>query len=160
MADPEEPTIKERFFMWRSGVAMWSEHRWLGLGPGGVKREFPNYALPAAVKKRTGHVHNTPLQILVERGVVGLAAWLWIWAAFYRGAIRVFRQLPGDANRGRALVAGSVAAVTGFLVGGLSEYNFGDSEVVMIAWAVMAFPFAVERELGRRSPPSAGPRVT
>jgi O-antigen ligase len=161
MADPDEPTIKERFFMWRSGVAMWSDHRWLGLGPGGVKREFPNYALPAAVKKRTGHVHNTPLQILVERGAVGLAAWLWIWAAFYRGAIRAFRRLPGDATRARALVAGSIAAVTGFLVGGLSEYNFGDSEVVMIAWAVMALPFAVERELCRRSPPPcSGPRTT
>jgi hypothetical protein len=25
--------------------------------------------------------------------------------------------------------------IVGFLVGGLSEYNFGNSEVVMIAWA-------------------------
>jgi len=35
-------------------------------------------------------------------------------------------------------VTGSLAAVTGFLVAGLSEYNFGDSEVVMLAWAVVA----------------------
>ena len=46
-------------------------------------------------------------------------------------------------TRERALVAGSVAAVTGFLVAGLSEYNFGDSEVVMVAWAVMALPWAL-----------------
>jgi hypothetical protein len=32
----------------------------------------------------------------------------------------------------------------GFLVGGLSEYNFGDSEVVMVAWALMALPWAVD----------------
>jgi len=43
---------------------------------------------------------------------------------------------------GRAVVAGSIAAITGFLVAGLTEYNFGDSEVVMIAWAIMALPFA------------------
>ena len=38
-------------------------------------------------------------------------------------------------------MVGSLAAITGFLVAGLTEYNFGDSEVVMVAWATMALPF-------------------
>jgi O-antigen ligase len=63
------------------GLTMWRRHPVLGLGPGGVKREYESYALPEAVKKRTSHVHSTPLQILVEHGVLGLAAWQWIWAA-------------------------------------------------------------------------------
>ena len=130
--------------MWRSGLAMWRQHPALGVGPGGVKREYERYALPEAVKKRTGHVHNTPLQILVERGVLGLAAWLWIWAAFFARGIGLLRRLPVDAARERALVAGSVAAIVGFLVAGLSEYNFGDSEVVMVAWALMALPWTAE----------------
>ena len=66
----------------------------LGLGPGGVKREYPRFALPEAFKKRTGHVHNTPLQILVERGLIGLAAWLWIWVAFYVARGPVLRGSP------------------------------------------------------------------
>ena len=78
MADPDEAGIKERVYMWRSGAAMWRERPLLGWGPGGVKREYSRYALPEAYKQRTGHVHNTPLQILVERGVLGLAAWLAI----------------------------------------------------------------------------------
>jgi hypothetical protein len=41
-------------------------------------------------------------------------------------------------------VVGSLAAIASFLVAGLSEYNFGDSEVVMVAWALMALPWAVE----------------
>jgi O-antigen ligase len=144
MADPDDPTFRERIFMWRSGLTMWKEHPWLGIGPGGVKREYARYALPEAVKKRTGHVHNTPLQILVERGVLGLAAWLAIWAAFYARAIGLLRRLASGAQLERALVVGSLAAITGFLIGGLSEYNFGDSEVVMVAWAIMALPSAVE----------------
>jgi O-antigen ligase len=143
MADPDDPTLRERIFMWRSGLTMWQEHPWLGIGPGGVKREYASYALPEAVKKRTGHVHNTPLQILVERGVLGLAAWLAIWVAFYARAIRLLRRLPSGAQLERALVVGSLAAITGFLIGGLSEYNFGDSEVVLVAWALMALPWAV-----------------
>jgi O-antigen ligase len=144
MADPDDPTFRERTFMWRSGLTMWKEHPWLGIGPGGVKREYASYALPEAVKKRTGHVHNTPLQILVERGILGLAAWLTIWAVFYARTIRLLRRLPSGAQLERALVVGSLAAITGFLIGGLSEYNFGDSEVVMVAWAIMALPSAVE----------------
>jgi len=35
----------------------------------------------------------------------------------------------------RALVAGSIAAISGFLVAGMSEHTFGDSEVVMLTWA-------------------------
>ena len=147
MGNPDDPTVKERVYMWRSGLAMWRRHPVLGLGPGGVKREYGTYALPEALKKRTGHVHNTPLQILVERGLPGLAAWLAIWIAFYRHAIGTLRGLPASRTRERALVAGSIAAVTGFLVAGLSEYNFGDSEVVMVAWAVMALPWAAARNL-------------
>jgi hypothetical protein len=43
-------------------------------------------------------------------------------------------------------VAGSLAAITGFLVAGLSEYNFGDSEVVMVAWSVVALPFVAAKD--------------
>jgi O-antigen ligase len=147
MFDPAEAGIQERIYMWRSGAAMWRERPLLGWGPGGVKREYSRYAQPAAFKQRTGHVHNTPLQILVERGVLGLAAWLAIWLAFYRHAIGLLKRLELGRTRERALVAGSIAAVTGFLVAGLSEYNFGDSEVVMVAWTIMALPWVVAREL-------------
>jgi O-antigen ligase len=154
MGNPEDPTVKERVYMWRSGLAIWRAHPVLGVGPGELKRVYERYALPEAVKKRTGHVHNTPLQMLVERGVLGLAAWLWIWVAFFARAVGLLRRLPGEAASERALLVGSMAAIVGFLVAGLSEYNFGDSEVAMVAWAVMALPWVVEgttstRRVGR-----------
>jgi O-antigen ligase len=152
MSDPADATLREREYMWQSGFAMWRQHPWLGRGPGGVKRDYAQFALPGAGKTRTGHVHNTPLQILVERGLLGLAAWLSIWVVFYARAIALLRRLSATDLRQRALVMGSVAAVTGFLVAGLSEYNFGDSEVVLVAWVLAALPFVVERE-ARESPP-------
>jgi O-antigen ligase len=151
IADPEESGARERFYMWRSGLAMWRERPVLGVGPGGVKRDYGRYALPEAAKQRTSHLHNTPLQILVERGVLGLAAWLAIWTVFFARCIGLLRRLPAEAHAARALVAGSVAAIVGFLVAGLTEHNFGDSEVVMVAWAVMALPWVVE---GEREDPS------
>ncbi len=145
IADHDDATVKERIYMWRSGIAMWREYPWLGVGPGGVKREYRNYALPEALMKRTGHLHNSALQILVELGVAGLLAWLWIWAAFFTEAVRLLRRLPAAAVGERALVAGSIAAITGFLLAGTAEYNFGDSEVVMLAWVIVALPYVVSR---------------
>lgn len=149
--DPSDPTVRERWAMWTSAVHMARDYPLIGVGPGGVRREYPRYAAPEYREKPRGHFHNTPLQILVERGVLGLAAWLAIFVAFFWRAQAVLRGLGPQAARERALVAGSVAAIAGFLVGGLTEYNFGDSEVVLVAYAVMTVPFVVARSAGAPS---------
>lgn len=143
IADPMDPTARERWAMWASALVMARDHPWLGVGPGQVRRAYPTYAAPAYRQRVRGHVHNTPLQILAERGVLGLTAWLAIFATFFLRSVGVLRALPSGAQPERLLVIGSVAAVAGFLVGGLTEYNFGDDEVVMVAYAVMAVPFVV-----------------
>jgi hypothetical protein len=51
-----------------------------------------------------------------------------------------------------------VAAIVGFLVGGLSEYNFDDSEVAMIAWALMALPWVADAKEPREPSPVAAQR--
>ena len=45
--------------------------------------------------------------------------------------------------RASALVVGSLASVTGFHVAGLFEYTFGDSEVIMLVYFLMALPYVV-----------------
>jgi len=118
----------------------------LGLGPGGVRRHYPEYKNPAARRPGTGHLHNNLVQIAAERGLLGLAAWLGIWIVFFVRAGRIYARLAAGRVDDRALVAGSLAAVSGFLVAGLFEYNFGDSEVIGLLWVVMAFPFVVGSE--------------
>ena len=139
--DPTDPTARERLAMWASALRMARDHPLIGVGPGHVKREYPRYAAPEFAGKSRGHVHDTPLQVLVERGVLGFLAWIGIYGAFFWRAGSVLRALPPTAVRERALVAGSIAAIAGFLVGGLTEYNFGDSEVVLVAYSIMAIPF-------------------
>ncbi len=152
MADPQEAGLRERIYMWRSGTAMWLERPWLGVGPGLVRREYGRFALPEAYKKRTSHVHNAPLQILVERGMLGFVAWLWLWGAYFWRAGHILRVLSPEAGPDRSLVIGAIAAAAGFLVSGLTEYNWGDAEVVTVLWALMALPFVV----GRGAPAAPG----
>jgi O-antigen ligase len=144
IADPADPTSSERMFMWKSGLAMARDHPFTGVGPGQVKRVYPRYAAPEVVHKSRGHLHNSPIQILVERGALGLSAWLWLFVAFFVRAGRVLRRVRDP--RDRALVTGGVTAITGFLVAGFFEHNVGDTEVLLVALFVMAIVFVIERD--------------
>jgi putative inorganic carbon (hco3(-)) transporter len=145
ITDPTDPTSGERVRMWRSGLQMARDHPLVGVGPAQVKRVYPNYAAPEVVNKSRGHLHNSPIQILVERGILGLAAWLWLFVAFFVYARDVGRRVAADAQAS-ALVAGAIAATVGFLVAGLFEYNFGDSEVLLVATFVMSLVLVVAPE--------------
>ena len=143
------PVTPPRATGWRGctpGLRLIVEHRLKGVGPGQVKYLYPSVATPEALRPSTSHLHNTPLQITVARGVVGLAAWLWIFMAFLTRGIVLLRQLPSDAAGDRALMLGALAAIVTFLVAGLFEYNFGDTEVLLVALAVMALLFALARQ--------------
>ena len=143
IGDPNNDTARDRMAMMIVGFDIVAANPLTGIGPEGVKRVYPKLVPPEGMRRSTSHVHNTPLQIAAERGLVGLAAWLWIFVAFFHRAGAVWRRLPAAAAEDRALVLGSLAALVTFLVSGLFEYNFGDSEVLMVAIALMALPFAV-----------------
>jgi O-antigen ligase len=108
-----------------------------------VKIEYPAYKIPAARRGGTSHLHSNVVQIAAERGLLGLSAWCAIWVAFFVKAGRIYARLSPERRDDRALVAGSLAAVAGFLVAGFFEYSFGDAEVISLVWVVAAFPFAI-----------------
>ena len=83
----------------------------------------------------------------MERGVPGLAAWIAIWVAFFGVSVRTLARVPKGDEDARALVLGPMAAIAAFLVAGLFEYNFGDTEVLLVAVALMALPFTVASDL-------------
>jgi lipopolysaccharide export LptBFGC system permease protein LptF len=49
----------------------------------------------------------------------------------YRSAVTAAEPLP-------SIILGSTLAIVGFLVGGLTQYNFGDAEVVVYVWFTAA----------------------
>ncbi len=146
MLDPSDVTARDRLDFWDAGIRMVKAAPLLGFGPGGVREHYPEFRRPEARKPRTGHLHNNFVQIAAERGLLGLLAWLWLWVTFFFRASRIYRNLPRARAEDRAVVAASLAAVAGFLVAGLFEYNFGDAEVIDLLWVVMAFPFVVARD--------------
>ena len=149
--NPEDATIRDRVAMWQSGLAMIRDHPLLGVGPGQVRVWYPHYRRPEAVRLSTGHLHNSPIQVAAERGLPALGVWIWLWVTFFGAAWRVLRRVGRDRPRERALVSASLWGIVGFLVAGLFEHNFGDGEVVMLVYALMAIPWIVARDLPAES---------
>jgi len=144
IGDLRDDTARDRLAMLDTGLRLVRAYPITGVGPGQVKRLYPVWAGPEALRRSTSHLHNTPLQIAVERGVPGLVAWLAIWVAFFRVSARTLARARREDEDTRALVLGPMAAVAAFLVAGLFEYNFGDTEVLLVALALMALPFTIQ----------------
>jgi hypothetical protein len=125
-----------RVAIYRANLDIVAEHPVLGLGFGRYRTAAtPYYARHPAADRRS-HAHNTYLQIAAEAGLVGLAAFGLLFAtALLRGT----RALAVRGPRLEfAAAAGAWAGIVGFLVGGLTQYNFGDNEVALGMWVALA----------------------
>ena len=84
----------------------------------------------------TAHAHNDFLQTQVDAGIVGLAAFVALFVVVLRRGWRGYRGVVAEPARSTTLAA--LLAIVGFLVGGLTQYNFGDAEVVIYLWFTVA----------------------
>jgi len=91
---PANFAVIERLAHWQAGWDMFSEHPWLGVGIGNYEPVYPVYALPRW-NEPLGHAHNYYLNIAAEAGLVGLSAYLILWAAVFWQAWRAVRRTSG-----------------------------------------------------------------
>jgi O-antigen ligase len=138
--DITDPSNRDRLAMAQAGAAMIRDFPLTGVGPDMVGRLYPEYRPAIAVQPNNPHLHNVPLQIAAERGLPALAVWLGFIGVLAIGLVRVFRA-AGD----RTLAAGGLAAIAAMLAAGMFEYNFGDSEFLMLFLVLVTLPFAAVR---------------
>jgi putative inorganic carbon (HCO3(-)) transporter len=144
--DPADATRRDRGAMLREGAHMIAAHPLVGVGPNMVEAVYEQYRDPGAVQKVNPHLHNVPVQIAAERGIPALLAWIVFVVVLTRDLWRRFRS-----SGNRVVTAAAIAAVAGMLAAGLLEYNFGDSEFLMLFLILITLPFtptAPPREFG------------
>ena len=135
--DLQDPSSRDRVAMVQTGIAMVEDHPLTGVGPNMVERLYPQYRDPNGVEKINPHLHNVPLQIAAERGLPALAIWLGFIAVLTVRTFQIFR-----GSRDRVLPAAALAAIAAMLAAGMFEYNFGDSEFLMLFLVIVTLPFA------------------
>ena len=138
--DLNDPTNRDRVAMLTEGWHMVQAHPIVGVGPNMVQVLYSEYRVPDAVETTNPHLHNVPIQIAAERGLPALAIWLWFIGGLVVALARRFQ-----AADERLLAAAGLAAVVSMLAAGMFEYNFGDSEFLMLFLSVITLPFAAAR---------------
>jgi O-antigen ligase len=154
IADPTHAANVERTRMWRAGLRMFLDRPWTGVGLMDLKPIYERYRDPAA-RERAGHLHSVPVHVAATMGVVGLAAWValyaglaWCAVAGLRAGLR--RARAPDASDDTRLAAGvrlgALGALVAFAIAGFFEWNLGDEELLYplyvvagIAWAARAW---------------------
>jgi O-antigen ligase len=132
---------RERVQYFNAGIKIIGDFPLFGTGPDTVDMVFqnPKYGLGESAKRNV-HLHNNFIQIAAERGIVTLAAWavFIVWA--FAQLLKLVKSYASPRSLPNPLAAGALAALAAFVVAGLFEYNFGDSEVVTLLLLILTLP--------------------
>jgi hypothetical protein len=145
--DTADPANRDRMVMWKIGADMVRDHPVFGVGPHHLPAVYADYRqkYPEAVNLTNPHLHNVPIQIAAERGLPALAAWLWFVVVAARDLWRQVRARLAPAVAGAGL-----AALVAMLAAGMFEYNFGDSEFLMLFLGLITLPTPQRARAERR----------
>jgi putative inorganic carbon (HCO3(-)) transporter len=141
--DTQDETRRDRVAMFQMGVEMIGDRPVFGVGPDMVRHVYASYRPITAIQAENPHLHNVPLQIAAERGLPALVIWLWFIAALLVGLFETLRH-----DRQRMLASAAIGAVFSMITAGMFEYNFGDSEFLMLFLVIVTLPFAADRDGG------------
>lgn len=94
-AKAPDQAIGTRLTLWKTGFKMIKDRPVFGAGPANVKKLFPLYCQqPYPENTVWGSLHNLYIHQAAERGLVGLAALLFLFGAMLAAAIRGYSTAP------------------------------------------------------------------
>jgi len=139
MFDARDPTRIDRVTMLKVGARMVAAHPLTGVGPTRVGPQYRKFLEPGEADHSNPHLHNVPMQIAAERGLPALAAWIWMVVVL---VIDLIRRLKFPESR--FLAAAALGCIVAMFAAGMAEYNFGDSEFLMLFLVLMTLPYAAK----------------
>jgi O-antigen ligase len=130
-----DPSSSLRLQVARAGLSRIPVHPVFGHGMDAMKRHWNEWGFPG---KDMLHLHSTPLQLAFDRGLPMLVLWLWLLFAFVKRITADERTASdlSDTNT-YGILLGGIGGLFGFLASSLVNYNYGDSEAVMLFWWLM-----------------------
>lgn len=135
MFTSDDLTTYTRLKMWNWGFKVAKDHPVVGIGPNNINKlkltGWREYPLEDMVQEDMVHQHNNFMQYLVTLGIPGLLIFIWLIAMVFKLLISTLLKYKQDPKYSGALW-GVLAVFIAFNVTGLFEYNFLDSEIILI----------------------------
>ena len=131
--------LTARFDQYPVAWSMWKEHFFTGQGIGNYMYKLPEYYLPGTLDEP---VHNVFLWLAADTGILGAATFFAIigFAMWRLVPLVRARRAPIDL-----MALGTLAALTAYVVDGLSNPLFRESLVYMLFWFMLALSVALPR---------------
>jgi O-antigen ligase len=135
--DPNNDTIKDRIYMFHAAKNIFKDYPLTGVGPDNIKTVYADYKHPND-QLNQGHLHNVLLNILAERGLLGLVSMLLTLTAIFWFILKKTKT-PDPYHKIISIAV--LFTYIGFLIAGVGEYNFGDSEIRFTLFYFISLPF-------------------
>ncbi|MBN1384992.1 MAG: HAD-IIIA family hydrolase [Elusimicrobia bacterium] len=136
-----------RIGMWKTAVEIFKDYPVFGVGKENIKNEkiLPSYYAKLNIHpsyRKLSHLHSNFMHILAERGLLGIIAFFYLFGSYlYYGGKKILHISRDE----KYFVFGCWLGIFGFLLSGFTEFSYGDSEVQMIVWFLMALTFYKSR---------------
>ena len=130
-------TQHHRLQMWSAAWQLILDHPFFGAGAGQASQLLPAYGCDLGY----AHLHNDLINVAANSGLLGLAAFLWIWATFLRHTARCHRRLRSSPWNA-AIAAAGFGIVIAVLVAGQFQCYYTDAEDGMLLWLLMGLVLA------------------
>jgi len=147
--DSKDDSTTWRTVVWREGSRLLvrkPRHLLVGIGMDSIKRRWRQWGMFDGGRIPWGHMHSNILQIALERGLPALLLWLAFLGIYAR---TLWRSVRGQTKRQwieHGILVGALGGLVGFFSSGLVHYNWGDSEVVMVFYAIMGLSLVASRD--------------
>lgn len=145
--DTSDESTSWRLMVWREGSHLLissPRHLAVGIGMDSIKKHYLEWHMFDDGRQPIGHMHSDYLQLALERGIPTLLAWL-IWIGLHLKLLWRNIRLADLDPWVRGILLGAFGGTVGFLISGFVQYNWGDSEVVMVFYLLMGLSLALVR---------------
>jgi hypothetical protein len=135
MARLTDDSVSRRIGYMRAGLLVVAKNPLLGVGLDSHKRYWREWGFPGDY---VTHTHSTPIQVAMDRGLPALGCLIWMGIAAWFWLRREKEQAARAGDKAReGLLTGASIALIGFSLSAIINYNFGDSETLMLLLGVL-----------------------
>lgn len=145
---PWQPLLSGRFLIWQRAWYLVQDFPFTGVGLNMFApvsaRLYPTFL---GAERLAVHAHNLLLQLALDFGVFGVAAFAWLLSRVFRAGLRGIARAHGQADRSvawtlRGLLAGQIA----YLVFSLTDVTNLGSRQGFVFWAAWALILRLGQE--------------
>lgn len=118
-----------------------------GYGRGILQYDFRMFVTPGVDNPKHAHAHNTPLNVLLQGGLVGLSLFAWMVVAL----VREMAAGLASGTRGRAVATLGLVLVAGFAIRNMTD-DFLVRHNALLAWSLAGAVLGALRTTSARTP--------